>query len=105
MFAVALAIGTFVTPGSMVSAFIDNDGVLGSVIKGSSKSPETNLAVGKMWLDLASNDVGFYAARVESKANISDGPSRLEFGEMAWLGATYVEPSLSSWALEVWAWP
>ena len=34
--AVALAIGTFVTPGSMVIVFIDNDGVLGSVIKGSS---------------------------------------------------------------------
>ena len=36
--------------GSTATIFVDNDGVLGSLIKGSCKAPEVNIAVDRWWL-------------------------------------------------------
>jgi hypothetical protein len=103
--AVALGMATFAVQNCLVTNYIDNDGVLGSILKGASKCHEVNLGIGKLLMDVAVGDIGFYVARVESKANISDEPSRLKFDLVELLGASYVEPVLPSWAFEVWSWP
>lgn len=104
---VVLAWGTFrrFLQGSLWTAFVDNDGVLGAILKGGSGAPEVNIAVGQLWLDLATDVVGLHAARVESKANVADGPSRGDFSEVHRLGAVWTEPVLPPWAYDLWAIP
>ena len=104
MAAVLLGFETLVSDSDTVISFIDNEGVLSAVLNGSSRSAETNIAVGKLWLDLARRNIISFAARVESKANISDEPSRLVVDNLAHLGATFVEPRLPNWVYEVWNW-
>jgi hypothetical protein len=107
MLGVALAWGTFRSRlhGALWTAYVDNQGVLGAILKGGSGAPEVNMAVGHLWLDLAACTVGLHVARVESKANVADGPSRDEFSELDRLGATYVEPELPQWAYDLWGMP
>jgi hypothetical protein len=56
-------------------------------------------------MGLAVGDSGLYVARMESKANILDKPSRVKFKLVELFGASYMEPVLPSWAVEVWSWP
>ena len=103
--AVVLGYSTFRRKSAMSIGFIDNDGVLGALMKGSANHPEVNTGIGMLWLDFAVDDVSFFGARVESKANISDEPSRDKFDTLARLGAEYVPPRLPSWAWNLWQWP
>ena len=66
---------------------------------------EVALAIGKLWLHLASLGTDLYAARVESKANIADGPTREDLSLLAELGATFFQPVLLSWVYEIWDLP
>ena len=77
-----------------VFVFVDNNGVLGSPIKGGPKAPEANLLAGRPWPHAAEWAWVPFGARVESTASIADGPSRHELGLVRLLGATWVEPSL-----------
>ena len=40
------------SPGKLVTAFVDNRGVVGALVRGSSKAPEVIFAVGHVWLDV-----------------------------------------------------
>ena len=73
-----------------------------AIIKGSSAAPEANLLVGKMWLDLACNRIAFRALRVDSKANIADGPTRDDFKALHKLNARFDEPVFPEWVRRVW---
>eukprot|EP00959_Pyramimonas_sp_CCMP1952_P267866 5600565-Pyramimonas_sp.AAC.1 len=67
--------------------FIDNDGVLHALINGSGRAPELNFGVGMTWLDMASRDISLQLGRVESEANLADGPSRNDLSMMHQLSA------------------
>ena len=60
MLAVVLSVETFVDllSGNAIFCFIDNNGVLGSLIKGCCKAPEANLLVGGIWLHAAQTRLG-----------------------------------------------
>lgn len=107
MLAILLLGATFpdILARSAVTVFVDNNGVLGSVIRGSSKASEINLAVGRWWLQAAKLDCAPYFARVTSAANISDGPSRMDFALMTELHATRRAPVLPEWLGEMWSLP
>ena len=104
---VLLSLGTFesLIAGSLWTAFVDNDGVMFSLSHGGGGNPETNIAIGKVWLAFASLRICFYCARVESKANLADGPSRDHLAYIRQLKARYVVPRLPAWVYELWRHP
>ena len=53
------------------------------------------MAVAELGVDL-------HAARVESAANIADGPTREDLSMIEHLGAKYCEPVLPEWIHDVW---
>ena len=99
-----LALGTWreIFCNVLWTAFIDNSGALHALLKGSSKSPEANVMVGRMWLNLCCTQTVLFCQRVESKANIADGPTRHDFSEVSRLGATFVEPKLPAFVKQLW---
>ena len=103
--AVVLGYCSFGLRQTLAIGFIDNDGVLASLVKGSARPPEVNTGIGHLWLDFAADGVSFIGARVESKANIADEPSRSRHGTLASLGAVFVPPRLPAWAWQLWQWP
>ena len=107
MLAVVLALGTFELQirEALVLLFVDNDGVRESLMRGSSRAAEVNRMAGALWLQLASWRTGLYTARVESKANIADGPTRDDLSLVARLSATFVQPVWPSWAWHFWTLP
>ena len=105
LLAPVLAIGTW--PEEFVdriwSAWIDNQGVLHSLVKGSSLSVEMNAIVGNLWLHLARVGTDLFVERVESAANLGDGPSRNCLDDLRLLGAEYTEPRWPPWSSCIWA--
>jgi hypothetical protein len=61
-----------------------------------------NLLIGIVWLHLADADCDLCVGRVESKANIADGPTRDYLFDLEALGAVFVSPSLPEWIQDVW---
>ena len=104
MLATVLLWGTFrdVLTEALLTVYIDNDGVLLSLIKGSGGGPETNMLIGQMWLDFAFRTTGVGLARVESKSNVADGPTRDFFDVLVQLGALEVPAKLPTWAWDLW---
>ena len=88
--------------GALVLAFIDNDGVRSAIQHGGGGAPEVNAMVGNLWLECAKDQIGLYAARVETHANIADGPSRGDFSLVARLGARARVAKFPPWAHRVW---
>ena len=90
-------------------AYIDNDGVLYSIINASSRASDVNLIVGKLWKSLHTLSTDFTAFRIESKANIGDAPSRLndveELHDLKHLGAEFANPRLPPFLYTIWAAP
>ena len=84
--------------------FIDNDGVLLSLLRGSSRLPEINFGVGMTWQDMAARDIPLLLGRVESYPNIADGPSRDDLSHVLALQAKFVEPVYPAWVLRTWNW-
>ena len=87
------------------TCYIDNDGVLASLLIGSvtTKALDINQIVGKLWLELAHAKVGFHGFRLESKANIADIPTREEcLDAMSALGGHWQEPVMPDWILQLW---
>ena len=104
MLAVLLFVTTFqdIIYNTAAFVFIDNNGVLGSLLKRSSSAPETNMIIGKIWLHAAEWSWAPVWARVESAANIADGPSRRDFTHVESLGAVLVAPVLHQWISTLW---
>ena len=104
MLAVALMVGTFahILEGSLCLLFVDNEGVRCAIRHGGGGGPETNMMVGHLWMYCACRKVGLFIARVETHANVADGPSRDDCSLMVRLGATEVVPCLPQWALHLW---
>ena len=99
-----LLLGTFhmALAGAAWISFGDTDGITHSVSKGGGHHDECNVVIGKVWLGLAKLDCDLHVARVESKANIADGPPRDDFSMLHALGAVLVEPVLPNWINHVW---
>ena len=103
--AVILGVYSFGLPSCMLWAFVDNQSVLGSIVKGSCCLAELNPAIGKLWLDCAALNFALVVCRVESKANVADGPTRDFFSLLEELDAVFVNPRLPDWAYNLWNWP
>jgi len=84
--------------------YIDNDGVLGGMLRGSLKAPDSNWALGKLWLEIALWDIDVTLGRVESKANLADGPTRGRLRGLP-VGAEYRAPVWPSWMTDWWSAP
>ena len=84
-------------------AYIDNNGVLFSIINASCKAPDINLIVGKFWRSLHETSTELTAFRVESKANIADAGSREgDDGDLLSLGAQEVVAQLPDFLYHIW---
>ena len=79
--------------------------MLGGLIRGSCAAADLNQAIGQVWLDIADMQVGLHAVRVESKANIADGPTREFLSLLGELGAEFVPPQLPTWCAKLWNFP
>ena len=87
-------------------AYIDNNGVLFSIINASCKAPDINLIVGKFWRSLHETSTELTAFRVESKANIADAGSREgDDGDLLSLGAQEVVAQLPDFLYHIWEAP
>ena len=64
-----------------------------------------NTTIGQLWLDMAQGHTAFHGVRVESKANLADGPTRKSFFELERLEATFVAPVLPTWVFDLWRFP
>jgi len=101
---IVLLLGTFeqYLAGALWVSFGDNDGITHAIAKGGGHSEESNMTIGKLWLSVASLDIDLHVARVESAANIADGPSRDDLSLVRELQATFVEPILPHWIHDLW---
>ena len=91
--------------GTLLTLYTDNQGVLGSVINGSSTAPEMNAIIGSIWLHVSAHHISLDVYRVESAANIADGPSRSSFELMERLGALEVEAVWPQICMDLWSVP
>ena len=81
---------------------VDNQGVLHALVSGRSAAADVNSAVGRIWLDMAKHRVALHVVRVESAANIADGPTRESTELLEELGAIWVPPRLPQWVTSLW---
>ena len=63
---------------------------------------EVNIAIGAIWGEQVTRSNSLVVARVESRANIADGPTRDNFSILQMLGARYTAPRLPLWIHELW---
>ena len=88
--------------GRLWVGFGDNDGIQYALARGGGHNPESNMIIGKIWLHLANINTDSHATRVESAANIADGPSRDSFELLNSMHARFVEPQLPDWLHDLW---
>jgi len=101
---VVLILGTFssLLTGKLWVGFGDNDGVQYALARGGGHNPESNMIIGKIWMQLATFDTDLHAARVDSESNIADGPTRDSFELLTRVQASFVEPP--DWLHDIWNW-
>ena len=78
-----------------VLLFIDNDSAASNLVKGYSPKIDSSAIVGEFWLLASRLRLQVYIDRVESKSNLSDGPSRFEFNILQQLGGWWTPPTLT----------
>ena len=107
LLAIPLALATFQAElaDAVATFYVDNEGVLGGLIKGSCTAMDMNQAIGYVWLNVAELNLGLFGLRVESKANIADGPTREYLDFLDELGAQYRVPALPNWCYDLWEFP
>ena len=88
--------------GSLWVCLCGNNVVLQALSKKKRAQHGYNLLIGIVWLHLADADCDLCVGRVESKANIADGPTRDYLFDLEALGAVFVSPSLPEWIQDVW---
>ena len=89
--------------GSLAILAIDNQGVVGGLVRGASVAPDHNAAVAKIWLDFAAESVSPWIIRVETKCNIADGPTRGDLHHLSLMEAHWVPPRWPEWIQDIWA--
>ena len=72
--------------GARLISFVDNNACRDCLIRGYSPVLRSAVLVGRTWLADAQLGCSPWFTRVPSEANISDGPSRLDFMEVERLG-------------------
>jgi len=82
--------------GRRVIIFIDNAAAEGSLVKGASTSEASAQIVGRFWETATRAMMDIWIARVPSKSNPADGPSRNDWSWTERWGFTQVAPR--SWA-------
>ena len=60
------------------------------------------MIVGRLWLSLAAREVNLFVERVESAANIADGPTRHSAEHLHELGARWVAPVWPELVNDIW---
>ena len=88
----ALATWPSILADRQVIHFVDNNAAAAGLVKGYSPTQDSSPLVGEYWLRAASARADIYVERVESKSNLSDGPSRLNFHLMKRLQARFHPP-------------
>ena len=107
LLAVVMALSTFedMLRGNLWSAYVDNDGVMHSLLRGRGLGSDGILIVGNFWLAVSVRAIYFHAYRVESKANIADGPTRGDTQMVHRLNAQWRDPVLPGWVWTLWGMP
>ena len=77
---------------SQILHFIDNDSAAAGLVRGYSPTTDSSPIIGRCWVTAAEFGMDIYIDRVESKSNLSDGPSRFDFSDMVALKAVQVSP-------------
>ena len=105
--AIPMLLATFsgILQSNLLMLAVDNQSVLGAMTSGSSGADDLNTGIGKTWLEVASQSISLHLVRVESKANVADGPSRDDLSYLEEMDAQFVEPVLPDWARTLWRWP
>ena len=85
-----------------MTVFNDNAGVVHSVLRAASRSPEINQMVARLWLRVATEKLGMVIFKVEFEATLSDEPSRLVFTWVNKHNAIWVDPYLPLWVYHLW---
>lgn len=80
--------------GRQVIHFVDNDSAAAGLVRGYSPKADSSPLIGHYWLHAACSQVSMYIERVESKSNLADGPSRLDFQQLQSWGAHYTQPAV-----------
>ena len=88
--------------GAAVTIYADNEGVRYALISGTSRCKEIALLVARMWHEAARSRCGLLFRRVESKANLADGPTRDDFKHLEALQARWLPPELPQWIDDLW---
>ena len=92
---VALATWHKCLQGKRLIHFVDNDSASACLVKGYSPRVDSCALVGEYWLLACKYSIDPYIDRVESKSNLSDGPSRLDFDLLAQLRSVFWKPDTS----------
>ena len=79
--------------------------MLGALISGRAGVDDLNMGIGKTWLMIAGAGLALHVVRVESNANVADGPTRDDLSFLEELGADFVDPILPDWVRHLWQWP
>ena len=87
---------------AVLTVYVDNEGVRYSMISGTSKMLDVALSVARLWHLVADVRVGLLVRRVESKANMADGPTRENLKHMSYLNAKWCAPVLPEWVFDLW---
>ena len=72
----------FVQPGRRCLYFVDNDAARYGLIRGYSPAPASRALIEAFWIDAARAQVATWFARVPTKGNPADAPSRLAFDSL-----------------------
>ena len=101
---VLVAMETFaeILQGCLITFWQDNQGVLGSILKGGGKAAEANAMIGRFWIRASELGIACRIGRVESKANLADGPTRDCQEWVQSLGAEFVSPIVPSYVSDPW---
>ena len=106
--ALLVTITTFQTElaGGLVLGFVDNQGALHSVLRATSLAAETEIMVAEFWKVCTVAQIGFSGWRVESKANVADGPTRNYFRDVVdELSAQFRQPVFPQFLQDLWRHP
>ena len=103
---VLLAFATFshLITNNYWTVYCDNQAVLNQVLNGcaGASAGDLNAICGHLWLDIVKANAALNIVRVESKANIADGPTRDRFQLLEELGSLLVTPVLPTWLANFW---
>ena len=105
--AVVVALSTFEDDikGQAWTAWIDNQGVVGSLIKGGSRALDLNPIIGQMWMWIARSGIALQTGRVASRSNIADEPTRGSDEWVKLVNAQFYKPVIPGWLTDPWLAP